>query len=55
MVAWRRLVDVYEPSMKPSVAGQLLGLLNWNLAGDVEARLALSERDDSRYEICQRP
>ena len=26
MVAWRRLVDVKEPSMKPSVAGQLLGL-----------------------------
>ena len=49
MVAWSRLVDVYEPAVKSRVAGQVLGLLSWNF-GDVEARWALFERDVLKYE-----
>ena len=39
MVAWRRLVEVQGPVVRWIVSGQ------WSFAGDVEARLALLERD----------
>ena len=48
--AWRRLVDVYGPDVKSRIAGQMLGLSSWNFAEDVEARLALFERDVQRDE-----
>ena len=45
MAAWRKLVTVHESSVKSMVAGQLLRLLIWNLAGELEARLAPIARD----------
>ena len=45
MVAWRKLVTVHESAVKSMVAGQLLRLLIWNFAGEVEARLAPIARD----------
>ena len=38
-------------NLESGVAGRLLGQLKWNSAGDVAARLALFDRDVSRYEM----
>eukprot|EP00959_Pyramimonas_sp_CCMP1952_P122118 2552773-Pyramimonas_sp.AAC.1 len=43
--SWRRLVEYYEPSARSRIAGQLLNLLNFTFAGDVEDQLALFERE----------
>ena len=43
VVAWRRRADVYELAVKLKVAGQMLGVLNWKFACDVEVRLALCD------------
>ncbi|CAK0847058.1 unnamed protein product [Prorocentrum cordatum] len=48
--AWRKLVEYYEPNARSRIAGQLLNLLNFTFAGDVEDRLELFERDLLRYE-----
>ena len=45
---WRQVV-VHDAAVESSVAGRLLGLLDCNFAGDVDARLALFERGVSRY------
>ena len=44
-----RPVDV--TNLESGVVVRLLGLLKWNSAGDVAARLALLDRDVSRYEM----
>ncbi|CAK0830057.1 unnamed protein product [Prorocentrum cordatum] len=48
--AWRKLVEYYEPNARSRIAGQLLNLLNFSFAGDVEDWLALFERELLRYE-----
>ena len=43
-------MTVHESAVKSTVAGQLLRLLIWNFAGEVEARLAPIARIVLRYE-----
>ena len=47
MLAWRRLVQRYDSAAATRLAGLLL---NWSLAGDIQSRMELFDRELQRYE-----
>eukprot|EP00971_Amphidinium_carterae_P330780 6463992-Amphidinium_carterae.2 len=52
LLAWRRLLEHYEPHQRTRFAGQLLSLLSWDFGdiNDVENRIESFEREALRYE-----
>eukprot|EP00971_Amphidinium_carterae_P046061 906338-Amphidinium_carterae.1 len=52
LLAWRRLLEHYEPHQRTRFAGQLLSLLSWDFGdiNDVENKIESFEREALRYE-----
>ena len=46
-LAWRRLIDRYEPGVRTRMALMLVALLKWGFSGDIQAKLELFERERS--------
>ena len=34
-LAWEKLIEFYEPTVRTKQAGQLLGILSWDFSGDI--------------------
>ena len=52
--AWHLLVERYDPHIRSRTAGQLLSLLQFDLSGEMLAKLEACERDPALYQQASR-
>ena len=48
-LAWKAIIDRWDPKMRTRQAGILLGVLKWSFAGDILGRMESFERECLRY------
>ena len=49
-LAWEKLIEFYEPTVRTKQAGQLLGILSWDFSGDLQHKIEQFDRTVSLYQ-----